>query len=773
MQFFLFSSSGIKGASIGILLWLLVITGAFSVAPALSEVTSGEQSEFLPPKAESVSALSLKSKKFPSDDGVPALVVFSSGQEATGLQEAISTFTNAIKTTGAPERIASVFSPADSPAAAATLISPSGTTGMVVVGIGGAPSNDDFQEAVDWLVTESRKASDMFNVQSAVTGPAGITNDAVKVFRSIDLKVTLFTVVLVLVLLLLIYRSPLLAIVPLIVTGTSLILAQSISAILAKEFGLALNQQVTSIMSILVFGAGTNYAMFIVSRYKEELTREPNRWTAMHAAMSSVGPSIAGSAGTTVVAMSALSFASFGSFKSLGPMLAMAIVVVLISGLFVIPAVIALIGRWAFWPNNNLIPEDGAGKVIALILSVIFLPLLAASIIISLVLRTIGKVFRNNDGLQNTHNGVWDKAGRLVSSKPRVIFTITMVGIILATLPAWSMKPSYNFLDGFPDDTESKVGYTLLSNAFPPGQLAPSEMFVESKTGNIMESYQDLENLTNQVALIDGVSTVTGPTRPIGVPVTMPEALAQGAGRFISPDGSTARLEISLADDPYSSRALELINTIRTTASASSIGMDNDYQVLVGGATALQTDTKASIDSDISWLAPVSLLAIFLVLVLLLKSLVAPLYLVFSVIVSFGATFGIAIFIFQNVFSHTGVAYSNGVWMFIFLVALGADYNIFVMSRIREAVKEEGMRAGIATAVGRTGGVITSAGIILAGTFAVLTTLPLRDLFQLGFAVMLGVLIDTFIVRAFLVPSMTAILGEFSWWPRKEKGFTD
>ena len=322
MQSLLFSSSSIRGAGVAILLWLLIIGGGFSIAPALSEVTSGEQSEFLPPKAESVTALALKSTKFPSDDGVPALVVFSSGQETAGLQEAISTFTNAIKTTAAPERIASVFSPTDSPAAAATLISPSGTTGMVVVGIGGAPSNDDFQEAVDWLVTESRKASDMFNIQSAVTGPAGITNDAVKVFRSIDIKVTLFTVVLVLVLLLLIYRSPLLAIVPLIVTGTSLMLAQSISAILAKEFGLALNQQVTSIMSILVFGAGTNYAMFIVSRYKEELTREPNRWSAMHAAMSSVGPSIAGSAGTTVVAMSALSFASFGSFKSLGPMLA-------------------------------------------------------------------------------------------------------------------------------------------------------------------------------------------------------------------------------------------------------------------------------------------------------------------------------------------------------------------------------------------------------------------------------------------------------------------
>ena len=145
----------------------------------------------------------------------------------------------------------------------------------------------------------------------------------------------------------------------------------------------------------------------------------------------------------------------------------------------------------------------------------------------------------------------------------------------------------------------------------------------------------------------------------------------------------------------------------------------------------------------------------------------SPLYLVFSVVVSFGATFGLSIFIFQQVFGHSGVAYSNGVWMFIFLVALGADYNIFVMSRIREAVEKEGFRNGVATAVGRTGGVVTSAGIILAGTFAVLTTLPLRDIFQLGFAVMLGVLIDTFVVRALLVPSMAAWLGELSWWPKR------
>ena len=225
--------------------------------------------------------------------------------------------------------------------------------------------------------------------------------------------------------------------------------------------------------------------------------------------------------------------------------------------------------------------------------------------------------------------------------------------------------------------------------------------------------------------------------------------------------------------DPYSTESLATIVTIREILSSTEFPTLLAPYTLVGGDTAIESDTKAAIDADVSWLAPVSLIAILLILILLLKSVVAPLYLVFSVIVSFGATFGLSVFAFQEIFGHSGVAYQNGVWMFIFLVALGADYNIFVMSRIRESVGQHGIRQGIAIAVGRTGGVVTSAGIILAGTFAVLTTLPLRDLFQLGFAVSLGVLIDTFIVRALLVPSMAAILGEWSWWPRKTGRTTD
>ena len=730
MKKFLFSSSTTRGAILGIVLWFLIIGAVSSIAPSLSEVTTNEQEEFLPVGAESVAALNLRTEKFPAADGIPALVVFQS-DDSIELNQAIEKFTEIIRSENVPDSIISILSPSESVAAQQSLISSDGSTAMVIATLGGNPSEPEFSAAVDWLSDQASQTGGNVQIDTAVTGPAGIISDAVKVFESIDIRVTLATVGLVFVLLLIIYRSPVLAIVPLVVLGSALTLAQSFAALLSQQFDLPLNGQVTAIMSVLVFGAGTNYALFIVSRYREELVLDNNKWSAMRVTMSNIGPSIAGSAGTTIVAMLALTFASFGSFRSLGPMLAIAIFVVLLSGLFVMPAVIALFGKWAFWPR----------------------PLIQQSSIKT--------------------DGIWYGVGRLVSRKPRMIFGITMIGIVIATLPSWTIIPSFNFIDGFPDDAESKRGYVLLADSFPEGQLAPTEIFIETSDSAITDRLEAVEEFSATIAGTPGIYRVSGPTRPFGVTMEPVEAMKFGAARFISADGSTARVEVLMEGDPYSRDSLDLVQEMRLLADASEFGDTNGARVLIGGESAIQADTKASIDADIKWLAPVSLIAIFLVLVLLLKSIMAPIYLVFSVIVSFGATFGLSVLAFQQIFSHSGVAYANGVWMFIFLVALGADYNIFVMSRIREATKKEGFRDGITTAVGRTGGVVTSAGIILAGTFAVLTTLPLRDIFQLGFAVMLGVLIDTFIVRALLVPSMAAILGELSWWPRKHSRNTD
>jgi len=745
--------------------WLLLAGVVTAVAPPLSEVTTGEQEDFLPVGAESIEALDLRAKRFPSSEGIPALVVFDANHQELNMNSALEMFTQNVRSESAPKAIVAVTSPIDSIQARAALTSDSGIS-MVSIIIGGNPSDDAFLEAVDWLVEQAGQVGAAFEIQAAVTGPAGIFNDAIKVFKSIDLKVTAMTAILVLVLLLMIYRSPILAVVPLIVTGIALTLAQNLAALLTQEFDLPMNQQVTAIMSILVFGAGTNYALFIVSRYREELRDDSDRWQCMRTTMSHVGPSITGSAGTTFVAMSALAFASFGSFRSLGPMLALAVTVVLISGLFVLPAVITLMGRWAFWPRDFVLPEDSGGKVLGVALVILLFPLFAVSIGFSQIGRLIHRLISSDESRGEEDDGIWDRAGRFVSRKPHWVFSVTMLGIIIATIPSWTMTPSFNFLEGFPDDAESKIGYNLLVEAFPAGQLAPTEMLIESKDGSISKAYREISRLSSDIANLDAVASVKGPTQPMGFPVLKEDAQRAGASRYVSPDGSTARIEIVLSDDPYSAAGLDMIATIRALASESNLRIGDAHRILVGGPTAIQKDTKASIDRDLSWFVPTSLLAIFLILVILLRSIVAPLYLVFSVIVSFGATFGISIFVFQEILSHSGVAYSNGVWMFIFLIALGADYNIFLMSRIREATRKEGLRRGIAVAVGRTGNVITSAGIILAGTFAVLTTLPLRDLFQLGFAVMLGVLIDTFIVRAFMVPSMTAMFGRWSWWPR-------
>ena len=724
MKIFLASSSAKWGAVTAVIIWLLIIGGLSSIAPPLSEVTTNEPEEFLPAGSEAVEAMQLRAEKFPADDGFPALVVFRSLEDPSTKNQAVRAFVDSARSAAAPDAIQSVLAPGDSPAANASLNSEDGLTSIVVVTIGGLPAEPPFMSSIDWLSKQAARTGGDFFVETAVTGPAGILADGIKVFESIDGIVLLATVVLVLVLLLLIYRSPVLAIVPLLVIGSALFLSQAIAALLADMFDLPLNGQVTAIMSVLVFGAGTDYALFIASRYREELVVQENKWLAMRSAMSRVGPSIAGSAGTTIVAMSALTFASYGSFRTLGPMLAMAIFVVLIGGIFIMPAVIALCGRWAFWPR----------------------PLIQSRAV--------------------SDRGFWNSVGRLVSRRPLVVFSATMIGIAIATTPAWSINPSFNFLDGFPDDVESKIGYKILAESFPPGRLAPTEIFITGSRTDVVSAAVEIDELTARLSEMDGVVSVTGLTRPMGRPAPAGSYLEKGGARFLSPDGSTARVDVVLSGDPYSSESLEMIKSIRDTVGLSTFPSLDSPATFVGGPTAVQADTKASIDSDIRWLAPVSLLAILMVLIFLLRSIVAPLYLVFSVIVSFGATFGLSVFAFHQLFSHSGVAYSNGVWMFIFLVALGADYNIFVMSRIRESVGQYGLRQGIATAVGRTGGVVTSAGIILAGTFGVLTTLPLRDIFQLGFAVSLGVLIDTFIVRALLVPSMVAMLGEWSWWPR-------
>ena len=714
-----------RSAVVTIFVWIGVIVTLALVAPPISEVTTNEQEEFLPVGVESVQALEILRNKYPMDDGIPAIAVFHSDD---GFDEfELGGIHDYIKFLGSDDLPGVIFDQIptlDGYSLINAFKSSDGSTFAIPFKVTGSPSDPSFSNSIDAAVAQAQLIGGRVQVDANLTGPATILRDAVKIFQSIDLRITLVTILVVIVIMFFIYRAPGLVFIPLFILVSALMVARFVAALVVDLTGLPLNDQVTSIMSVLLFGVGTNYVLFIVARYREEITNSSDRFRAMESAMRKVGPSIIGSSMTTVVAMFLLIFSTLGSFKTMGPMLAITVSIMLIVALTVLPAAIVLMSRLAFWPSRTIASQQ------------------------NLVTKPI-----------------WEKIGRFVVNRPKTVFLVTTATLLIATTPSFRMVPSFNFIDGFPDDVESKSGYALLKKGFAPGDLSPTSVFIHTPDHDVIDHSAFIEGLANAIEDNPGVNYVKGMTRPYGsyIGQQVDEASLK---MFNSPDGTTSRLDVSLMGDPYSEKALTVIEDIRSiiqsTINSQSI---TGVEVLVGGDTAVQLDTKTVIDEDTRLLAPLILFAILCVLILIQRSFVAPLYLLFSVIISYAATFGISIFIFQDILNHTGVAYSNGIWIFVFLVALGADYNIFVIARIKEETERLGFNEGIAVAVGKTGGVVTSAGIILASTFAVLTTLPLRDVFQLGMAVMLGVLIDTFVVRTLLVPSMAAILKNYSWWP--------
>ena len=714
-----------RSAVVTIFVWIGVIVTLALVAPPISEVTTNEQEEFLPVGVESVQALEILRNKYPMDDGIPAIAVFHSDD---GFDEfELGGIHDYIKFLGSDDLPGVIFDQIptlDGYSLINAFKSSDGSTFAIPFKVTGSPSDPSFSNSIDAAVAQAQLIGGRVQVDANLTGPATILRDAVKIFQSIDLRITLVTILVVIVIMFFIYRAPGLVFIPLFILVSALMVARFLAALVVDLTGLPLNDQVTSIMSVLLFGVGTNYVLFIVARYREEITNSSDRFRAMESAMRKVGPSIIGSSMTTVVAMFLLIFSTLGSFKTMGPMLAITVSIMLIVALTVLPAAIVLMSRLAFWPSRTIASQQ------------------------NLVTKPI-----------------WEKIGRFVVNRPKTVFLVTTAILLIAITPSFRMVPSFNFIDGFPDDVESKSGYALLKKGFAPGDLSPTSVFIHTPDHDVIDHSAFIEGLANAIEDNPGVNYVKGMTRPYGsyIGQQVDEASLK---MFNSPDGTTSRLDVSLMGDPYSEKALTVIEDIRSiiqsTINSQSI---TGVEVLVGGDTAVQLDTKTVIDEDTRLLAPLILIAILCVLILIQRSFVAPLYLLFSVIISYAATFGISIFIFQDILNHTGVAYSNGIWIFVFLVALGADYNIFVIARIKEETERLGFNEGIAVAVGKTGGVVTSAGIILASTFAVLTTLPLRDVFQLGMAVMLGVLIDTFVVRTLLVPSMAAILKNYSWWP--------
>ena len=558
---------------------------------------------------------------------------------------------------------------------------------------------DDVDEQAERIVEVRAIISEYVpaGIEPYVTGPEGFQVDLAGVFAGADFTLLLATVLIVIFLLLVTYRSPILWIVPLLVVGTADGMAGQIGRNVAAFFNITADGSITGILSVLVFGAGTNYALLLIARYKEELLTTEDRHEAMTKAVKGAGPAILASGGTVALALLTLSFAELGGNRALGLVCASGIVVAMIAALGVLPAAIVVFGRGLFWP---FVPRFG--------------------------------------GVNKSDTGWWAKLGKGVSRRP---ITVAILGI--AVLGGLSVGAT-GITIGLPETEQFRVkpeavtGIEVLAEAFPAGASAPTQV----------------------IAVNDRAEDV--------VEAALASPLVASA-EIVNQNDDFSRIDVVLDAEGGSEEAYGAIESLRENVQAVP-----GANALVGGDDATRLAVKQAYERDQLLVIPLILVLVFIVLVLLLRALVAPILLLGSVVLSFFSAMGAAWLIFQNVFGMSGLDFSVFLYSFLFLVALGVDYNIFLVSRAREesanmaTTSRQPTRQAMIKALGATGGVITSAGILLAAVFAVLGVLPLIALFQIGIIVGIGVLIDTLLVRTVVVPALAFITGDSFWWPRKK-----
>ena len=661
-----------------IAVWVLV-AGALSAGPTLQSVTTNDASSGLPNSVESKRADALLQASFPQSRGTPVIVVFSSDAALTPVDKAVVEAGKIWLTSGAQ--------PVNS---ARVEYAPDGKGALVFASLNGNPGEAAFRNSVQAI--RDHFGTQTGAMQVRVTGPGGLITDVYSIFLNADLKLLLGTVVLVLFLLLLIYRSPILPFVPLLAVGMGYMVAGSILAIGAKAFGATLSGQATSLMVILLFGAGTDYGLLLISRYREELRRETHHRVALATALAETWEAIAASGLTVTLAVLTLLLATYGEYRAFAPVLGLGVFVTLIAGLTLMPALLAVLGRRAFWPR---VPHEGDPTV----------------------------------------HKTWGRVAGAVARRPRRAALGVIAILAVLALGTLFYAPRFSFTEDFLKNMPSKQGYALLEKHFPKGALAPTTVLVRAPSQ----------------ASIQRVQTILA--RNPGVAAAFPTG--------VNPSRQLAAFQVILKGDPYSTQALDLIGQLRIELRAA-VGPAN---VLVGGPTATQADTWAISNRDTIVVAIAALIVVAVILALLLRAIVAPAFLLATNLLSYLAALGATILITEKLFGWQHISYRIPLYMFIFLVALGSDYNIFITTRIRSEAMVHGLGDGVVRALTRTGGVLTSAGVILAGTFLILLSEPVKDLVEISIGVAIGVLIDTFLVRTALVPGLTLWIGAKAGWP--------
>jgi RND superfamily putative drug exporter len=679
-----------RGVLVGFI-YVVVLGGIFGpLSGKLTDQEKNTTASFLSKSAESTRALNA-SGAFVSETNTPTIVLYERDAAITPADQARATedltkIRNTRWLDGTP-----------SP----PVLSKDGKALQVFLPMDGK-DQDLFIQNVKDLRTLLASPGKPAGLRTYVTGLGGTSADLFDVFSSLNGTLLIATGAIVILILLVIYRSPILWLLPVIGAGLSFTIATGILYLLAKNGVLTVNGQSAGILPVLTFGAATDYALLLTSRYREELHRHESTWDAMKVAWRGAAPAILASAATVILSLLCLLFSELEGNKGLGPVAAIGIACAAVTMLFMLPAFL-LAGRWLFWPR---------------------IPRL--------------------DGQDPVHEGVWKDLADRVAGRSTAFGAGTLVLLVVLALASTGLKsqgiPQSQALSSRP---ESVVGQEHLATHFAAGIGAPLDIVGPAK---------DLEALTKAVAADKAVDSVVAFTGSLAGPGSNAAPLVRNGQVLLS---------ATLTIDSNSNKATEVVKRLRTELDPVS------KAALVGGFTAIELDIHDASKRDNKVIIPIVLLLIVLVLAILLRALVAPLILIATVVLSYGATLGMCALMFNHVFDFPGSDASFPLFTFVFLVALGVDYNIFLMSRVREEAPEHGTHLAMKRGLTVTGGVITSAGVVLAATFTVLATLPLVFLSEIGFAVAFGVLLDTFIVRSLLVPAVVFTLGDKIWWPSK------
>ncbi|MEA2412553.1 MAG: putative drug exporter of the superfamily [Thermoleophilaceae bacterium] len=718
--------SGRRSKWVVIAVWVAILAALAPQGMTLSKVTTDETAtpESLPSDSQSAEVAKTLRERFPDGDPLLALAVYRRAGGLNKLDDAkIGVDAARIAKLGG---IAQVLVPVG-PLAPPGLVSRDGSVAFTAIPLTSTDS-DSRTNTIKAIrkITDTRSAG----LQVHVTGAAALQSDLTTTLQSTDASLLIATALLVLILLIAIYRAPLMALLPLIVVGVSYTIAEGIVHLGADAASTTIDRTAVTLLAILMFGAGTDYCLLMVSRYTSELRQHEDKHEALRRAYVRAAPAIAASGLVVAGALMMLLFASLHSNRIFGPVNAAGILVGLAASLTLLPALLTVFGRAGFWPSRSLVRVAAPAEPPRLLSGLRPLPDFRA------LMADAHPNIRQRDG-------IWRRVGEAALKRPWVTLVACLVLLGVCALGVTTYKEEVDVVGMFRKTTDSTEGFKVLSTGFPKGTLYPNTVLVERANAPLQPADVAAEQAV--VKSVPGVAAVSGPT-------------AQ------SKDKRAATFAATFADDPFGQPALDRVRVVRAKIAAAA---PPGVTAQLGDGSALRADYGDAASSDQSTVIPLVLLVIGLTLVVLLRALVAPLYLLATVLVSFFATLGISLVVFDKVFGEPRVDPAYPFFAFVFLVALGVDYNIFLMDRVREEAREHGTKAGALRALVATGPVITSAGLILAGTFAVLMTLPLDILLELGFTVALGVLLDTFLVRTLMVPSIVKIVGDASWWPAK------